>query len=271
MNKEIAENRYKTVLRMDVITNTQGDFLATHVPFKNLVITDHAELTRQEKQQTKTEEEAYLALIDPKDEDQFVLVKGSSGTGKSHLIRWFDAMLESRKPDNETVLFIKRNDNTLKGTIRQLLDMPEIQHIPNKEAYKRLLSAATTIPESELKATIYYNYLIKIESDDGKGDIGDVRRLSNVDRKHLIALMENALFKSRMMADGGPIDRILAKLGNDDMSIVKDEVAGFTASDFDVNIDFYNALINDGADSKARKIIENRIMATPNFTTTLAD
>ena len=271
MNKEIAENRYKTVLRMDVITNTQGDFLATHVPFKNLVITDHAELTRQEKQQTKTEEEAYLALIDPKDEDQFVLVKGSSGTGKSHLIRWFDAMIESRKPDNETVLFIKRNDNTLKGTIRQLLDMPEIQHIPNKEAYKRLLSAATTIPESELKATIYYNYLIKIESDDGKGDIGDVRRLSNVDRKHLIALMENALFKSRMMADGGPIDRILAKLGNDDMSIVKDEVAGFTASDFDVNIDFYNALINDGADSKARKIIENRIMATPNFTTTLAD
>ena len=125
MNIEIAKRRYKDVLRVDVITNTQSDFLATHVPAKKLYVTRYADLKSSDYKSPLTEEEVYEQVIAPKDDDQFILVKGESGTGKSHLIRWFDAMLEARKPETEAVLFVRRNDNTLKGTIRQLLQMEE--------------------------------------------------------------------------------------------------------------------------------------------------
>ena len=48
MNIEIAKQRYKSVFRPDVINNTKGDFLATHVPMKNLYVTSHADVTLQD-------------------------------------------------------------------------------------------------------------------------------------------------------------------------------------------------------------------------------
>lgn len=53
MNIEIARKRYMDVIRPDVMHNTQGDFLATHVPMKKLYVTehltDHAEVPDQDK------------------------------------------------------------------------------------------------------------------------------------------------------------------------------------------------------------------------------
>ena len=49
MNLEVAKKRYKDVFLPDVIDNSQGDFLAKHVPMKTLNYTDHAELTEQDK------------------------------------------------------------------------------------------------------------------------------------------------------------------------------------------------------------------------------
>lgn len=154
MNIQIAKQRYKNVFRPDVMNNTQGDFLATHVPMKNLYVTSHADVTPQDKKHPMTEEEVFDKFFSSSEEDQFVLVKGASGAGKSHLIRWFYTMLELRKSENEVVLPIRRADNTLKGTIKQLIEMPEVQNMPNKELYKKLASASITMPEIELKNTI---------------------------------------------------------------------------------------------------------------------
>lgn len=156
MNKEIARQRYKDVFLPDVIDNSKGDFLAKHVPMKNLFFTDHDELVENDKKNSLTEEQLYERIFSQQEEDQFILVKGASGAGKSHLIRWFDYMLEIRKPESEIILYIRRADNTLKGTIRQLLDLEQVKNLPNKDLYKKLASASTTVPELELKNTIYY-------------------------------------------------------------------------------------------------------------------
>ena len=198
MNIEIARRRYKEVLRVDVITNTQGDFLATHVPFKKLYVTRHADLVPADYNYPLSETEVYDRLITPRDDDQFVLVKGDSGTGKSHLIRWFQAMLMANKPDSEAVLFVRRNDNTLKGTIKQLLEMDEVKNLPDSQMYKKPVNAGASVPEDELKANIFYYYVSKIESDDGKGDnVKDLseeerdRYFGKADRSHMIALFNN--------------------------------------------------------------------------------
>ena len=268
MNIDIARKRYMDVIRPDVMHNSKGDFLATHVPMKKLYVTEHltdyAEVPEQDKKHPKTEEEVYEQFMGEKEEDQFVLVIGDSGAGKSHLIRWIDSVLEIRKSENEIVLPIRRADNTLKGTIRQLIELPEVQDLPNKELYKKLASAATTVPEKELKDTIYYQFVIQITNDDGKaGDEEGERKLSNVDRKHLIALLQNSLFKTRLMEDDGPVDRIYGKFAENKTSDVNDQAPEFVREDFEMDAEFRNQLYL-GADDKARKIAD-KLLGKPEF------
>lgn len=268
MNIDIARKRYMDVIRPDVMHNSKGDFLATHVPMKKLYVTehltDHAEVPEQDKKHPKTEEEIYEQFMEEKEEDQFVLVIGDSGAGKSHLIRWIDSVLEIRKSESEIVLPIRRADNTLKGTIRQLIELPEVRELPNRELYKKLASAAATVPERELKETIYYQFVIQITNDDGKaGDEEGERKLSNVDRKHLIALLQNSLFKTRLMDDDGPIDRIYGKFAENKTSDVNDKVLEFVPEDFEIDAEFRNQLYL-GADDKARKIAD-KLLGKPEF------
>lgn len=264
MNIEIAKERYKEVLRVDVITNTQGDFLATHVPFKKLYVTKYAELTTEDYKKPLSEKEVYDLLVTPREDDQFVLVKGDSGTGKSHLIRWFQAMLMANKPDSEAVLFVRRNDNTLKGTIKQLLEMEEVKNLPDAQIYKKLVNAGAAVPEQELKSNIYYYYIAKIDSDDGKGDNikqqneeERERYFSRADRSHLSALFTNDAFKTLMFADGGPIDRIYSKFAEKDHIDEDDKsVAGFVPEDFIIDSSFRDTLVSQEADRKARKFAD---------------
>lgn len=268
MNIEIARKRYMDVIRPDVMHNSQGDFLATHVPMKKLYITehltDHAEVPQEDKKHPKTEEEVYDQFMGEKEEDQFVLVIGDSGAGKSHLIRWINTVLEIRKSEDEIVLPIRRADNTLKGTIRQLIELPEVKDLPNRDLYKKLASAANTVPEKELKETIYYQFVIQITNDDGKaGDEEGERKVSNVDRKHLIALLQNFLFKTRLMEDDGPIDRIYGKFAENKASDVNDKAPEFVRGDFEIDAEFRNQLFL-GADDKARKIAD-KLLGKPEF------
>lgn len=270
MNIEIAKQRYKSVFRPDVINNTKGDFLATHVPMKNLYVTSHADVTLQDKKHPMTEEEVFDRFFVSSEEDQFVLVKGASGAGKSHLIRWFYTMLELRKTEREIVLPIKRADNTLKGTIKQLIDMPEVQNMPNKNLYKKLASASTTMPEIELKNTIYYTFVNLIESDDGKAGEDTERMINRVNRQHLVALLQNSLFKERLMLEDGPIERIYCKFAENKTTEVNDKAAEFISADFELDSDFFYELLNSGADEKARKIA-NKLIDNDAFVKKIVD
>ena len=100
-------------MRIDTITSSYGDFMATHVPFKQIQLQKEYDSSTASK--TYTEEQIYKKVVlNPKDQRQFVLVIGSSGAGKSHLIRWFDAKIERQKHDTDVVLIEIRIYKTLK-------------------------------------------------------------------------------------------------------------------------------------------------------------
>lgn len=258
MNLEVAKRRYKDVFLPDVIDNTDEDFLAKHVPMKRLYLTDHAELLPKDRKNYLNEEEIFDHLFIESDDDQFVLVKGASGAGKSHLIRWINTLLEIKKDDSEVILYVKRADNTLKGTIKQLIELPEIRNMPNKELYKKLVSASTKIPEIEFKNSLYYGFVNLIDSDDRSSDDEDYL-ISHVDRKHLVALMQNSLFKDKLMELGGPIDRIYTKIAENNTDSVNDQAAQFVFSDFEIDSDIQSGLLSSGADKKAQKLASKLI------------
>jgi len=244
MNIDVAKKRLSQVLRVDSIDSTDSDFLATHIPFRKIVVRtrsgDHFE------ENNKSEEEIYKEIfknVNIQNDHQFIIVEGSSGAGKSHFIRWIYAMLSSKEENDDVLLLIRRSNNTLKGTIRQLLEIKEVKEIANKEAYERLVKANQAITENKFKSTIYHRFIVEIENDTSE-------TLSSIKRKKLIALLNNSIFQDRLMSSGGPIERIYSKITSSSSDVNLDSIAQFNTDDLIIDVDFVNQL--EDADKKAR-------------------
>lgn len=244
MNIAIAKKRISQVLRVDSIDSTDSDFLATHVPFRKIVVSTRSGDRHEET--NRSEGDIYKDIFEnemSREIHQFIIVEGSSGAGKSHFIRWLYAKLSAKEEDNDVILLIRRSDNTLKGTIRQLLEIKEVKEIANKEAYERLVKANQAITESKFKSTIYHRFIVEIENDTSE-------TLSSMKRKKLISLLNNSIFQDRLMSAGGPIERIYSKITSSSSSVDLDLIAQFTLEDLTLDVDFVNQL--EDADKKAR-------------------
>ena len=171
MDSSIARERISYVVKPDSITSSQGDFLATHVAIKRLHLVNKFDIMPTGGKDYSEEAVYKKFVLNPENKHQFLAVYGQSGTGKSHLIRWFEAKYRYDKPENEVVLFIRRSDNTLKGTIRQLLATPEVREISNKDMYDRLVRATVYEDENKLKGRIYHDFINEVEHDDESHDL----------------------------------------------------------------------------------------------------
>ena len=63
MNTDIAKKRIGQVLRIDSIDSTDSDFLATHVPFRKIVVGTRS--GEQFEETYKSEDEIYKDLFNP--------------------------------------------------------------------------------------------------------------------------------------------------------------------------------------------------------------
>ena len=251
MDVSIARERISAIVKPDSITAAQGDFLATHVPIKRLRLLNKFELTPTGGTEC-TEESVYEEFVrNPENRHQFIAVYGQSGTGKSHLIRWFEARFRAQMPEDEVVLFVRRSDNTLKGTIRQLLAMPEVQEIANREAYDRLTKAVVTEDEEKLKGRIYHDFINEIEHDDGSRDVC----LKRIKQKRLTVFLSNDIVRAHLMAEDGPIARIYAKVAAN-TAVDRETVAQFVPEDFVLPMNLCEDIEASGADAKALHMMQ---------------
>ena len=249
MNSEIAKERISYVARPDSITTSEGDFLATHVAIKKLKVLEKFDIAPTGGKSFSEEDIFKKYILNPEDRHQFVAIYGQSGTGKSHLIRWFAARYEQNKPKDEVVLFIRRSDNTLKGTIRQLLEKPEVQGISNKEIYERLVKASVSVEENKLKDLIYHNFIIEIDHDLDDHDI----QLGNVMKRKVVAFLNNEIVHDFLLRKKGPIERMYSKIA-EHSTVDRDTIAQFEKEDFLVSQDLYESIQRAGADRKAERL-----------------
>lgn len=249
MDSHIARERIADVVRPDSITTSQGDFLATHVPIRKLHILDQFIYAPSEGI-SRDEEEIYSQyVLNPENRHQFAVIYGQSGTGKSHLIRWLATRYSFDKPENEVVLFISRSDNTLKGTIRQLLATPEVKDIARKDIFDRLVKATVVEDENRLKGRIYHDLINEVEWDQGDHGIP----ISTVKRKRLTAFLYNEVIQQHMMEQGGPVERIYSKVA-EKTGVDRDTIAQFDPEDFSVSADLLEDIQRAGADPKVEKL-----------------
>lgn len=251
MDSKVAKRRIGDVIRVDTITSSQPDFMATHVELKNIHM---AKSYKGKAEQVLTEQEAFNQyVLDPDNSHQLILVVGLSGTGKSHLIRWFSTKLQREHQEQEVVLFIRRSDNSLRGTIKQLLELKEVAQIPNKEIYERLVRATTVIDNKKLKDMIYQNFIVEIMNDEND------EILTHHKKKRLIALLRNDSFQERLLEDNKAIDRIYQKVAQSRTVDNRDIAALFEAEDFYVDAEFCEDLIRAEADRNARIMAQSLV------------
>lgn len=249
MNSEIAKERISYVARPDSITTSEEDFLATHVAIKKLKVLEKFDIAPTGGKSFSEEDIFKKYILNPEDRHQFIAIYGQSGTGKSHLIRWFAARYEQSKPKDEVVLFIRRSDNTLKGTIRQLLEKPEVQGISNKEIYERLVKASISVEENKLKDLIYHNFIIEIDHDLDEHDI----QLGNVMKRKVVAFLNNEIVHDFLLRKKGPIERMYSKIA-EHSTVDRDTIAQFEKEDFLVSQDLYESIQRAGGDRKAERL-----------------
>ena len=239
------------VLKVDSINHSHSDFIATHVPLRNITV--NTNVGGKEIMSSVSEDKLFYEIFEDEtvsNKHQFIIVEGSSGAGKSHFIRWINAKLHMKSESGDVVLMIRRSDNTLKGTIRQLIDIDEVKQIANKEAYERLVKANQTISEQKFKSTIYHRFIVEIENESRESS-DELNILSPIKRKRLLALLKNDFFTERMLENGGPIERIFRKITAADSRVDLETVAKFEDADFTLSIDFVEEMDDAGADRNA--------------------
>lgn len=255
MNRQIASSRLKDVLNVDSINSTEADFLSTHVPFRKITVTN--DLTGTTASEYISEEQIFSKYFNNSDlynRHQLIVVDGSSGSGKSHFIRWISAKLNVQEEQRDVVLMIRRSDNTLKGTIKQFLDIEEVKNIKNKDVYERLVRANQNVSEQRFKYEIYHKFLVEIADEEES-------ILSSNDRKNFRELLSSSEFEERMLMAGGPIERIYSKIVDSDSVNNEDTLALFDVDDFTMDYDF-NIKLKNNASKKAVKMANKLLPET---------
>lgn len=247
MNKEVVLTRFRDVLNVDSINASQADFLSTHVPFRKITVTN--DLSGTPISEHISEEEVFNNYFEDSsqyNQHQLIVVDGSSGSGKSHFIRWIEAKLSAEETKNDVVLMIRRSDNTLKGTIKQFLNIDEVKNIRNKDIYERLVKANQNVSEQKFKFEIYHKFLVEIADDNES-------ILSSSDRKNFRELLSSSEFEERMLMAGGPIERIYSKIVDSNTELGEDVLALFDVEDFILDYDF-NMKLKNNASKRAVKM-----------------
>jgi energy-coupling factor transporter ATP-binding protein EcfA2 len=246
-------DRVRRVMGVEATQTPHSIFLATHHPiamYRQELIDAPSRVTYSEEQFLKD----FLAEQD----FAFVPVLGSSGTGKSHLIRWLAANIESTQ--KRRVLLIPKIGTNLKDIISLILEgMPGASF---DEYRQRLNRATSSLTEAQAREQLL-NQLAAAVGPNGRGDR---TKLSDVE-DYLVGAVDSLLydpfFRKHWLKDGGIIHQLVIHiLGQRDTVEIVEERRHFSLGDLPLNVlnlgkagkqaqDFYSFLIGDEDTQKA--------------------
>ncbi|MCY6493403.1 protein DpdH [Leptolyngbya sp. GGD] len=238
---------------MDVEATHPEDhlFLATHHP---------AKMYRQSLSETQSrisyDEESFLADFLGTPDFAFVPVLGTSGTGKSHLIRWLYTRIKSIKnPVQCRVLLIPKVGTNLRDIIEKILEGLDGSEFDSYRS--RLKQATSSLTEGEVREQLLANLAIAVGLS-GKQNVAALTEIEYEIARGLPDLLRDPFFIEEFwLKSGGIIDRLVVHiLGNQGTVEDVEERRGFSIEDLPEGArhiskasekarEFYTTLTND--------------------------
>lgn len=237
-------DRLEQVIQTNAVKVDSAEFLATHTPFTRLEFVGDG--MSEGSAVTLTEEQYFQdEILDKRDSHQFQIVVGRNGAGKSHLIRWLKERYIREIPDleKEEVLFISREESTLRGALEQIIQANVFAANAQKtEELRKLITAKDHLSDQELMTRILYEFAIAVEHGDEK----EKAQLKTKTRRNLNAFLVDVKAREFLKQTNGPIERIKLRLANEEVGKRVDDVQPhFKAEDFVFDNDWIRDLKND--------------------------
>lgn len=221
-------------------------FMATHVPFRDLEFIEFGDT--DSKPVHLNEEQIYERyIVNKSGKHQMLVVRGTNGTGKSHLICWlhnrFVSDWTNYNPEKEKVVFLRRLGNTVRGAVQQMLDKGIVQDKELQDKFIKFVSATESQGEEELKTTIYSEYAKRVLTDSTN------QVFKSIECKNIVAFLHDTRVQDYMMRPEGPIDRCYRMITTGAKSVVADEGDMiFSPEDFHFPKELTRAVKNESAE-----------------------
>lgn len=205
-------------------------FMATHVPFRDLEFIEFGDT--ESKPIHLNENQIYdQYIVNRANKHQMLVVRGTHGSGKSHLICWLHNRFVSDpinyNPSKEKVVFLRRLRNTVRGAVQQMLDEGIVRDKDLQEKFERFTASTESKSEEEFKASIYTEYALKAQTDNS----GFTFKPKVC--KDIAAFLLDSRVQEYMMREDGPVDRCFQKITSGANSVVTDNTEViFTEEDF---------------------------------------
>lgn len=222
------------VIPVEAESTSDGVFLATHstIPITQRDQVDNA------RGGTVVDEHALLRAVQEQPADQPIIpILGKSGTGKSHLVRWLRAHLKTQ--DSTRLIFVPKHRMSLRGILELILE-----HASGEQADELRSKVATAVDAAadektaqlRLRNALAVNIETRGNRTDGSPEEIELRAYL-ASPSGLPALFGDDVFRSRLLAQNGPIARLvrekLSGKGDED----KEDAFGFTADDLNLSVD----------------------------------
>lgn len=238
---------YKSVMeqyaiKTDDMATEDAYFMATHMPFSQLTVYEGGRT--QSAPKIYSEEEVFTRLIcNPNNEHRMIIVRGDNGTGKSHLIRFLKAKLESSPATiynrtTEQVIFLRRLNNSVRGVFSQLIEQNVIKDDTLRQKLQKFIDSSDSKDEASFLQSILYSYIAAVSSDHS----GDTYK--PVICRDIASYLSDSRVKEYLLREGGAIRRCYTVITAPSNQVLKSTEV-FTDEDFDVR-KIIRAVINQG-------------------------
>jgi hypothetical protein len=228
--------QYKSVMernaiKTDDMATEDAYFMATHMPFSRLAVYEGGRT--QSAPKMYSEEEIFTRLVcNPNNEHRMIIVRGDNGTGKSHLIRFLKAKLESSpatvyNPATEQLIFLRRLNNSVRGVFSQLIDQDVIKDATVRQKIQKFIDSSDSKDEAAFLTDILYSYIAAVSSDQTSDTYKPVIC------RDIASYLSDSRVKEHLLREGGAISRCYTVITAPSNQVLKTTEV-FTDDDFDV-------------------------------------
>ena len=224
--REIME---KNAIKIDDMATEDAYFLATHMPFSKLEVYEGGRTSATPK--LLSEDEIFEQLVyNPENQHRMIIVRGNNGTGKSHLIRYLKAKLESSSatifnPEKEQLVFLRRLNNSVRGAFSQLLEQKVIRDPDVEEKLRKFVESTESKDEATFKNEILYAYVSAVRSDQSN------KPYRGVICRDIASYLSDSRVAEHLLREGGPISKCYQIITSSSSTVLKETVV-FTEEDF---------------------------------------
>ncbi|WNZ12044.1 protein DpdH [Streptomyces sp. 11x1] len=222
------------IIPVEAESTSNGVFLATHSSIP-ILLRDQVDSAIGG---TVVDEHSLRRAVEELPADQPIIpILGKSGTGKSHLIRWLRINL---KPNDATrLIFVPKHRMSLRGILELILEhatSERAEELRAKVAAASDAAADETTAQLRLRNELAVLVETRGADKDGTPEENDLRAFL-ASAEGLPALLGDPVFRRRLLADNGPIARLVREKLSGKGSEDKEDAFGFSAADLDLSVD----------------------------------